>query len=125
MNEIDRGIHSSFNKDFCLSLEYHLSRTFSNSGDVKLRWFWCDGIQQPSDQLELAWKNVNHSRKIETKAWLGATGQDVYSLTIKFGPRSLAKYAEGESLADCLPDEHSFDWVTIDVDLMTIELQLI
>ncbi|WP_439695479.1 hypothetical protein ACFGVS_21035 [Mucilaginibacter sp. AW1-7] len=114
----------SFNDDFCSSLEYHLSRAFNNSCDSKLRWFWCDGVEQPSNEGELTWELINQSRKIETKAWIGATGQDVYNMTIKLDLESLSRCAEGQSLKGCLPDEHSFEWVTIDVDLMTILLQL-
>lgn len=124
MKTSNRSEDEPFNDDFCLSLEYHLSRAFNNSGDSKLRWFWCDGVKRPSDEWELAWERINQSKKIETKAWIGATGQDVYNITINLGPESLSRYAEGQSLKECLPDEHSFEWVTIDVDLMTVQLQL-
>jgi hypothetical protein len=31
---------------------------------------------------------------------------------------------EGLSLIDCLPSEESLDWVTLDIEKKTIELQL-
>jgi hypothetical protein len=39
--------------------------------------------------------------------------------------KSLAIYAEGQSLKDCLPREGQFDWVTIDIEGAIIELQLL
>jgi hypothetical protein len=80
----------SFNEDFCLCLEYHLSHTFGNSTDQRLYGFWCDGVQIPDDEFQLAPININRLKKIETKAWIGADGQDIYHMTIKLGPKSLA-----------------------------------
>lgn len=112
-NNSDRG---SFNEDFCLYLEYHLSRTFGNSTDQRLNGFWCDGVQMPYNEYQLSTRNIGTLKKIETKAWIGANGQDIYNMTIKFGPESLAKYAEGQNIKDCLPSENLFDWVVIDID---------
>jgi hypothetical protein len=115
----------SFNEDFCLYLEYYLSRTFGNSTDQRLHVLWCDGVQMPYNESQLSSRNINRLKKIETKAWIGANGQDIYDMTIKLGPESLAKYAEGQSLKDCLPSEKQFDRVTIDIDGAIVELQLL
>jgi hypothetical protein len=117
-------IKESFNEDFCAQLEYHLTRTFNQSDDKDLKGFWCDGILMPTNDLQLTKKNINDKRKIVTKAWLGYDGQDEYEMTINFGQYSLRRYAKGTELSDCLPNEDTMDWVSLDMKSKTIELQL-
>ena len=117
-------IKESFNEDFCAELEYHLTRTFNQSDDTNLKRFWCDGILMPTNDLQLTKKNINDKRKIVTKAWLGYDGQDEYEITINFGQYSLRRYAKGTDLSDCLPNEDTMDWVSLDMKSKTIELQL-
>jgi hypothetical protein len=57
-------------------------------------------------------------------AWMGFTGQDRYEMTIKLGLDSIKNYKKGLSLIDCLPSDESLDWVTLDIEKKTIELQL-
>jgi hypothetical protein len=120
-NEI---IKESFNTDFCVQLEYHLTRTFGNLEDKKLKGFWCDGVMMPLIESQLTKKSVNDTRKIITKAWLGYDGQSEFEMAINFGQYSLRRYAKGSDLTDCLPSEHSMDWITLDIEGKTIELQL-
>jgi hypothetical protein len=120
-NEI---IKESFNEDFCVQLEYHLTRTFENSEDKNLKGFWCDGVLMPFAESQLTKKGVNDTRKIVTKAWLGYDGQGEFEMTINFGQLSLRRYAKGSDLSDCLPSENSMGWVTLDIERKTIELQL-
>ncbi len=117
-------IKESFNEDFCAELEYHLTWTFNQSDDKNLRGFWCDGVLMPTNDLQLTKKNVNDKRKIVTKAFLGYDGQDEYDMTINFGQYSLRRYAKGTDLSDCLPNEETMDWVSLDMKSKTIELQL-
>lgn len=120
MSEFDNTNQESFNENFCLVLEYHLSRAFSNSPDKQIKRFWCDGILIPDELNQITTKGF-----IETKAWAGYTGQDNYIMTIKFGQCALNNYTQGLSLTDCLPDEETLDWVTLDIPNKTIELQLL
>lgn len=120
-NEI---IKESFNEDFCVQLEYHLTRTFGNSEDEKIKRFWCDGVLMPFIESQLTKKSVNDTRKIVTKAWLGYDGQGDFEMTINFGQYSLRRYAKGFELTGCLPSENSMDWITLDIERKTIELQL-
>jgi hypothetical protein len=117
-------IRESFNEDFCAQLEYHLTRTFKMYNYINLRGFWCDGILVPTNDLQLTKKNINDKRKIVTKAWLGYDGQDKYEMTIYFGQYSLRRYAKGNDLSDCLPSEDTMEWVSLDMNSRTIELQL-
>lgn len=124
MREQEKQTVESFNKDFCLHLEYHLCGTFTNSDQEELRGFWCDGVSWDLPDSQITKKSVNDSRKIETITWIGKTGQDIYYLTIRFGKYSLRRYAKGRSLIDCIPSEETMDWIDIDTKNKTIELWL-
>lgn len=120
----EKEIKESFNQDFCVQLEYHLTRTFGNSEDKNLKGFWCDGVMMPFIDSQLTKKSVNDKRMIITKAWLGYDGQGEFEMTIKFGQHSLRRYAKGSDLADCLPSEDTTDWITLDIERKTIEVKL-
>ena len=124
MNLKNEIIKESFNEDFCIRLEYHLTQAFENSGDKTLKSFWCDGILMPLIESQLTKKSVNDTRQIITKARLGYDGQGQYKMTINFGQRSLRRYAKGADLTDCLPSAGSLDWIALDMEKKTIELQL-
>jgi hypothetical protein len=117
-------IKESFNEDFCLPLAHHLTRTFGNSEDKKLKGFWCDGVMIPFIESQLTKKSVNDTKKIVTKAWLGYNGQGEFEMTIKFGETSRECYAKGSDLTDSLPSEESMDWITLNIERKTIELRL-
>lgn len=122
--ESHNTLKQPFDEDFCSHLEYHLSRTFQNSPDKRLRWFGCDGVSIPSQSSQLSIESITKTKKIETLAWMKVNGQDKYEMTIKLGPNSLKNYEQGLRLIDCLPSEESLDWITLDIEKRTIELQL-
>jgi hypothetical protein len=127
MNKKENKTIESFNEDFCDYLEYHLCETFKNSvrEKEKLRGFWCDGVsQQPFIDSQITKKSVNDTRKIETIAWIGKTGQEKYNMTIRFGKYSLRRYAKGASLIDCIPSDETMDWIDIDIENKIIEIRL-
>jgi hypothetical protein len=117
-------IKGSFNEDFCSHLEYHLTRTFGNSSNKKIRWFWCDGVKMPFVESQLFTKNIIETKQITTEAWIGVDGQDTYKMTIKLGILSTEKIIQGLTLIDCLPSENSLAWVKLDVERKEIILQL-
>ena len=117
--------NESFNEDFCTHLEYHIGTTFENSDREDLRGFWCDGVScDPYPESQLTKKSVNDKRKIETKAWIGKKGQDEYQMTIKFGHKSLSRYAKGLSLIDCIPPADTMDWIDIIPEDKIVEIRL-
>jgi hypothetical protein len=119
-----RIINESFNEEFCDALEYRLTRFFAQSADSKLKGFWCDGVVLPPEDSKPVKGGVNDTLTILTKAWLGYDGQGEYEMTIRLGQCALRRYAEGVDLAACIPGEESLDWVTVNMDNKTIELQL-
>ncbi len=124
MNETESTTFELF-ADFCLHLEYRLCDTFKNSHQKVIGGLWCDGVSARSfNDPQLTKKHVNDTRKIETWAYIGKDGQDIYQMTIKFGTYSLRRYAIGESLIDCIPSEETMDWIDIDINEKTIELRL-
>jgi len=116
--------HCPFNEDFCVYLEYHLSRVFKNFEDDEIKFFWCDGVAMPFVEEQLIAKSVNDTRKIITKARIGADGQGEYEMTINFGPKALSRYSRGLDLNECVPAEDSLDWITFTRDEKKIELRL-
>ena len=86
----------SFNEDFCVYLEYHLCRTFERSNNKTFKGYWCDGVSwHPTIDSHISKKHVNDTRMIETTAWIGKTGQEEFTLIIKFGKYSLRRYGQG------------------------------
>ncbi len=104
-------------------LEYHLSKTLANSTDKSIKWIWCDGVKIPADS-QLNKQSILGSKQIETEAWLGVDGQDIYKMVIKFGPRSIKNLINGISIMDCIPGEELKDWINLCTDSKEIELQL-
>ncbi len=124
MSETENTTFELF-KDFCLHLEYQLCTTFRNSHQKGIEGFWCDGVAWlTSNDLQLTKKHVNDTQKIETLAYIGKDGQEIYQMTIRFGKYSLRRYAQGKSLIDCIPREETMDWIDIDINKKTIELRL-
>ena len=119
----DSNNKNSFNQDFCSHLEFHLTRTFKSSEDIKVSSIWCDGISDLA--LDKSKKYVNDNRRLQTIAWIGLDGQSEFEMTIYFGPKSLSNYAKDLDLKDCIPSEASMAWVKLDINNRTIELHLI
>jgi hypothetical protein len=116
---------SSYTREFCSFLEYRLGDAFALSRNEAVRGFWCDGVGTPYFDYQLTRKRVNDTRKIETKAWIGPSGQEEYALVIHFGKYALRRYAKGGSLNDCVPTpDMGDDWFTIDTTSQTLEIYL-
>ena len=106
------GRNGSFNKEFCVNLEYHLCETFRKSTNNEVKNFWCDGILYK----KLSKKSVNDKRKLETTAWIGKNGQIKYKMIIYMGERSLRRFAKGTSMNDCVPNSDTTEWIDIDLN---------
>jgi len=92
-------------ENFCVFLEYELTKAFPHSADPLVKSFWCDGILLPHSEKELSQKNVNDKRQILMRAYIGKDGQDMYDLILNFGRRSLSRHARGLDLQECVPDK--------------------
>ncbi|MEK6153986.1 hypothetical protein WIW50_12025 [Flavobacteriaceae bacterium 3-367] len=124
MTNTEQNIETPFNEDFCARLEYRICHELEKSDDPNLKGFWCDGISWFPD-IQSTKKHLNDKRKIETKAWIGKAGQDVYQATIHFGKKALSNYAKGKELSECIPGlESQAEWIEIDVGNKTIEIKL-
>jgi hypothetical protein len=124
MIDFDKTIKKSFSYDFCIHLEYHLTRTFLNAPRAnKFECVWCDGIEVP-DIRDISIETFMATREIATRAWSGYSGQDIYKMTIILGEKSWEKCLKGHGLIRCLPSDKSIDWVDLDIENRTIVLKL-
>ena len=114
-----------FNEEFCTKLEFRICRELEKSEDLELKGFWCDGISWFPNENQLTKKHVNDKRKLETKAWIGKTGQTEFKAIIHFGKKALSKYAKEIELTECIPDlESKAEWIQIDLRTKTVEIKL-
>ena len=124
MTNFDQTIGKSFTREFCTILAHHLTRTLQNMSPNKFERFWCDGITAPE-----AWNQeqgeILPSSQIATEAWLGYTGQEKYQMIFKLGKKSIYKCISGSDIYDCLPDDHSLEWIDIDPIRKVIVLRLL
>lgn len=124
------NVNNSFNEDFCIHLEYHLCRTFANEAVDKFNVFWCDGVSWApyysanANMDYLSVENILKRKKIITSANIGVDGQDYYEISLLLGEKALSNYEFGLSLIDCLPNEESMDWISLDISNKKIELKL-
>ncbi len=109
---------------FCELLEYKLSMVFKNSADDKVENFWCDGILLPASENEYSKKFVNDNRQVAMTAFIGLTGQDKYELILKFGNKSLSRYARDLDISECLPNLEMNNYFGIDLENQRILMQL-
>ncbi|PCJ64884.1 MAG: hypothetical protein COA58_11465 [Bacteroidetes bacterium] len=125
MIKTKQTIKTPFNEEFCTQLEYQICKELEKSDDQELRGFWCDGVSCLPTEIQLTKKHVNDNRKIETKAWIGKDGQDVYLTIIYFGKKALKRYAKDKDLTDSIPPLNSEqEWIEIDIENKSIELRL-
>ena len=116
-------VEPPFNKDFCSALEYSLD--FSQFDNDNIKSLWCDGIDHlPIDIRSLSIANLKQQPFIKTRAWIGKDGQDVYEMTIHFGPEALSCYSKRQDLQECIPDTASNEWIKIDPERREIEIRL-
>ena len=111
-------------QDFCNFLEYHLTKAFACSPDNKIKGFWCDGVLLPWNENDYSKKTINDTREVLFKAFIGKSGQDEYSLLMKFGNKSLSRYARDLDIRDCLPKADESGWYEIDPEKNKIIIQL-
>ena len=119
MDPLRTAIQAAFTQDFCLELEYHLTRAFINCNG-KFNQLWCDGVDVP----DVKEQSSKHPNKVFTMAWFGDGGQDRYKMTIKLGKKALKYCGEGLGLSDCLPPDDRLDWVYLDVENKEIVVSL-
>jgi len=110
--------------EFCEILEHKISKVFTNSTSEKVKHFWCDGVLLPTFENDYSKKFVNDNRKIIMTAFIGLSGQDKYELTLNFGNTALSKYARDLQISDCIPSPDNTNWFDIDVERLTIVIQL-
>jgi len=116
-------INPSFNKEFCIHLEWRLD--FENLDDDRLNGFWCDGVDHiPTNIMSLSKFKIKEHKEIITTAWIGKDGQSIYEMTIKLGNRSLKNYELNQSLIDCISDNNYKTWIKIDPVKKKIEINL-
>jgi hypothetical protein len=102
------------NQDFCIFLEYEITKVLKASTNEQLKGFWCDGVMLPNNESEYSEKFVNDNRHIVMAAFIGKTGQDKYELTLRFGKKALRNYARGLDIAECVPSAENPDCLDID-----------
>ena len=125
MTNVQQNMETPFNEEFCTRLEYRICQELEKSTDPELKGFWCDGVSWFPTENHLTKKNMKDKRKIETKAWIGKTGQTEYKATIYFGKRALSKYAKGMDLTESIPElESQSEWIELDIENKTIEIKL-
>ncbi len=116
------------NKDFLIHLEFEISNALENASEKDKRSYWCDGILMPDLEDDYSQKTINDKRKIALRAVIPKgqyKNKDYWwDLVLKFGKYSLRRYAKGKSLEDCVPNSENADWIELDVENKTIEVQL-
>ncbi|WCO00227.1 hypothetical protein [Psychroserpens ponticola] len=125
MKTSENNIKTTFNEKFCIQLEYQICHELEKSTDPELKGFWCDGISWLPTENQLTKKHVNDKRQIETKAWIGKTGQTEFKAIINFGKKALSKYAKEMDLTECIPNlESQAEWIEIDIENKIIKIEL-
>jgi hypothetical protein len=89
---------------FCVFLEGWLCWIFRESDDLELHYFWCDGVYSDLSEVYYSRKYINDKRETKLKTFIGKDGQTRYDLILKFGPKSLSRYARGLDIERCLPE---------------------
>ena len=89
-------------QDFCETLEYRICDALENIKDERVKGFWCDGVLLSEPDNYYSQKFINDSRRTKLKAYVGKSGQDVYSLTLKFGNKALSRYAKNLDMTECI-----------------------
>ena len=112
-------------QDFLNFLEFQLSKAFSYSPDISVRSLWCDGILLPDNEIDYSKKAINDKREVQVRAYVGKDGQGEYSMLIRFGRKSLSKYARDLDIRDCVPEVEESDWYEIHPKTNKIIIQLL
>ena len=125
MTNTQQKIETLFSEEFCTQLECRICHELEKSTDPRLKGFWCDGVSWFPNDKQLTKKHVNDKRKIETKAWIGKTGQTEFKATIHFGKKALSNYSKGKDLTESIPNLKSkSEWIEIDLENKNIEIKI-
>lgn len=126
MFKVDKHISKSFDENFCVYLEFHLTESFDYCSETDLNGFWCDGVAcKPFFDRYLTRDNFVTEKKIVTESWMGKTGQDKYEMTINFGKNSYLACLEGQDLKEFIPNFERTDWYLIDLEDQKIQIDLL
>ena|GEM_PF-850860 len=122
--------NEAFNYEFCLDLEAYLCEYFSKTNIKELKYFWCDGVlDRPyyNDDVNIDYlsaEKIMIRQNIVTTAYVGESGQDLYSLTLKFGNLSLEAYQNNKKLTPYLPEMTISNNLVIDIENKTLQIHL-
>ncbi|MGB3453048.1 MAG: hypothetical protein WBA59_04395 [Moheibacter sp.] len=122
--QADSGQEKVIDRDFCEFLEYEICKAFEHSDNEQIKGFWCDGVLLNQPDNFYSQKFANDNRQITLKAFIGKDGQTEYELTLKFGNKSLSRFARNLTIKECLPKPDKQNWFDIDTKLNKIEIQL-
>lgn len=111
-------------QDFCEFLEYEICKAFEHSDNNEVKGFWCDGVLTDQPDNYYSQKFVNDNREVKLKAFIGKDGQTEYELTLKFGNKSLSRYASNLDIKECVPNANKQNWFEIDSKRNKIDIQL-
>jgi hypothetical protein len=111
-------------EEFCEFLEYEICKAFSNSDLQELKYFGCDGVLLNEPEKYYSKKYVNDNRVVKMKAYIFDPDESEYEMFLKFGNKSLSRYARGLDIKECVPDPGKQDWIKIDTKEKKIEIQL-
>ena len=111
-------------RDFCEFLEYEICKAFEHSDNDEIKGFWCDGVLTDQPDSYYSQKFVNDNREVKLKAFIGKDGQTEYELNLKFGNKSLSRYARNLDIKECVPNPDKQNWFDIDTKRYKIEIQL-
>ena len=114
----------ALDSDFCVHLEYIICEAFELSDNKEVKGFWCDGVSLSKPDKYYSQKFINDNRQTFLKAFIGKDGQTEYELTLKFGRKSLSRYARNLDIKECIPNIEKTDWFIIDTKLKKMAIQL-
>lgn len=111
-------------QNFCDVLEHAVSGALRYLHSDETKGFWCDGILLSQSAINYSKKHVNEHREVLLKAFIGKDGQTEYEMILRFGDKSLSRYARRQSIEECVPDTDKRNWLVIDTYNKIIEVQL-
>ena len=112
-------------QEFCDYLEYQISAALHASMDPDKRGCWCDGILLLEFPEDYTTQQVNSTKQVVTRAWMGKSGQDHYTLTIRFGKKAVRYYMRENTLEDCVPATDNADWIILNNGTLTAVIELL
>jgi hypothetical protein len=111
-------------QDFCVFLEVEICKAFEHFNIEDAKGFWCDGVLLSQPNSYYSQKFVNDRREIQLKAFIGKDGQSEYEVTLRFGKKSLSRYARNLSIKECVPSSYNTNWFNIDTKKNKLVIQL-